>query len=85
MKKLFVTCTYCKGKGKVEQTPRTALGYRLQSLREEKGLTQGELAERIGLTRTSVTNMEAGRQNITVNLLYKIADELSVKVNDFFI
>jgi len=34
----------------------------LRTRRESMNLTQGELAERLGLQRTSITNMEKGNQ-----------------------
>ncbi len=49
------------------------LGAQVRALRNAAGLTQGELADRIGLTRTSVTNIEAGRQGLDVRTLNAIA------------
>jgi transcriptional regulator with XRE-family HTH domain len=48
--------------------------------REEAGLKQVDLADRIGLKRTSVTNIEAGRQQIQLHTLWQIADALGVTV-----
>lgn len=54
-----------------------ALGERIRTRRESK-MTQAELAERIGLSRTSVTNIERGRQRLLVDQLVEIAKTLSV-------
>lgn len=43
-----------------------AFGARVKHAREAAGLTQLELAKRLGLTRSSVANIEAGRQKPTV-------------------
>ena len=41
-----------------------AVGIRIRSIREALGLSQAELAKRIGLTRVSLTNIEIGRQRL---------------------
>lgn len=41
---------------------RVEYGRRLAAARQDADLTQAELAARIGLTRASVANIEAGRQ-----------------------
>ena len=43
-------------------------------------LTQQELADRVGLERTSITNIESGRQNITESTLRKIAEAMGYEV-----
>lgn len=58
------------------------LGQRLQALRAVKGITQEEMAERVGLIRTSITNIEAGRQRILLHQLYLFAKVLKVNAFD---
>lgn len=53
-----------------------AFGARVRMIREALGLNQGELAKRIGLTRTSVTNIEAGRQEVDLDRAASIAAAL---------
>ena len=43
-----------------------ATGKALQQARKRAKMRQNELANHLGLTRTSVANMEAGRQKITL-------------------
>lgn len=43
-----------------------AFGARVKEAREKAKLSQAELAKRLGLTRSSVANIEAGRQHPTV-------------------
>ena len=52
------------------------VGLRIAEARNAAGLTQQQLAEVIGLTRTSVTNMEVGRQSIDAVQLAQIARAL---------
>src|SRR5215218_6040327 len=55
-----------------------ALGGLVRARRERAELTQGELARRVGMTRTSITNIESGRQKVQLHTLYDIADALDV-------
>jgi transcriptional regulator with XRE-family HTH domain len=55
-----------------------AFGHVVRNLRTERGITQAELAERLGLGRTSVTNLESGTQNPPLSLLPEIAHALGV-------
>jgi transcriptional regulator with XRE-family HTH domain len=43
------------------------LGDSIRQRREELGLTQEELGESLGLSRTSVTNIERGRQRLLID------------------
>lgn len=51
-------------------------GANLRAARKRAGLTQQELAERIDLTRTSVTNIERGSQRIALHQLFELANAL---------
>lgn len=59
-------------------TVYASLGRRVRSLRERTGLTQDELAREVGLRRTSITNIEGGRQKVLLHTLYGIAEALGV-------
>lgn len=48
----------------------------VRSRREQLGITQTELARRIGFTRASISNLEAGRQDIPIRTAVKIATAL---------
>ncbi|MEO3780888.1 helix-turn-helix transcriptional regulator [Micromonospora sp. B11E3] len=58
------------------------LGQRVRNARTRAGVTQGQLAQRIGLTRSSVANLEAGRQKIMLHVLLGIAEALDVGPED---
>lgn len=53
-------------------------GRRLRKAREKATLTQDGLAKRVGLTRTSITNMEHGNQHVGLHLLYRLAKAVGV-------
>src|SRR5260370_37293220 len=50
-----------------------AIGGRIRAARERVGLTQEALGELVGLGRTSITNIERGRQRMTVHTLLGLA------------
>ncbi|WP_186136211.1 helix-turn-helix domain-containing protein [Burkholderia gladioli] len=54
------------------------LGARIKARREEIHLRQAELAESIGLSRTSVTNIERGRQRLFLDQFADICRVLKV-------
>lgn len=57
------------------------IGLTLRAARESVGMTQGELANVVGLSRTSLTNIELGRQRILVDQLAELASALHVPVS----
>jgi transcriptional regulator with XRE-family HTH domain len=52
------------------------VGRNIREARLEVGLTQAALAERMGVNPSYVTNVEAGRVNLTVGQLANIASAL---------
>lgn len=57
-----------------------ALGARLGDARRRARITQDQLAHVIGLSRTSVTNIENGRQPVQIHLLVRIAGAVGSSV-----
>ena len=49
------------------------IGARLQRLRRDRGLSQGELAAAAGLARSHLSAVESGRQNITLDAALRLA------------
>src|SRR6185312_9405745 len=58
------------------------IGERLRQLRDDAGLTQEDLAKKVGLKRTSITNVERGRQRLPLHQMLMIADQLGVELRD---
>jgi transcriptional regulator with XRE-family HTH domain len=58
------------------------VGARIRELRADRGLTQLRLAERSGISRPSVANVEAGRQNVSLRQLHALALALDVTVEE---
>lgn len=61
------------------------LGKRLQNLRKEKtGLSQEKFAFKIEMDRTYYASVEAGKRNISIINIKKIADGLGVSLSELF-
>ena len=54
------------------------------TLRTKKGLTQEDLAEKVGITRQTVISVEKGNYTPSVLLAIKIANVFKVSVEDIF-
>lgn len=54
------------------------LGREIRILRKQRKLSQSELAAAVSLTRTSVANIEAGRQKVLLHTFLQIAAALKV-------
>jgi len=56
------------------------VGLRLQRARKERGITQAELAKRIGLPRPSYANIESGRQRVPLDVVWRAAIVLDLAI-----
>lgn len=60
----------------------TAFGKRLQLWRTNRRITQSVLADRAGLSRVSIANLEGGRQNVSLHQIHVLARTLDVPMVD---
>jgi transcriptional regulator with XRE-family HTH domain len=58
------------------------VGGLVQAARTKRGFSQVELGAKVELTRSSIANLEAGRQRIRLHILALIADVLRVNLSD---
>lgn len=56
------------------------VGAAIKQRREHVGMSQTRLAEEVGLLRTSITNIEAGRQKAPLHILYSICIVLNMEL-----
>lgn len=61
-----------------------ALGQRIQTLRKATGMSQEKFALSIDMDRTYLASVEAGRRNISINNIKKIADGLNITISELF-
>ena len=62
-----------------------SLGERIQELRKRNGLSQEKFALLIGMDRTYFASVEAGKRNIAIYNIKKIADGLGVTLSELFL
>lgn len=60
------------------------IGKNIRYLRESKGLTQDQLAEKLFVTRQTVSNYETGRTRPDVDMIVSIANVLETDANTVF-
>lgn len=58
---------------------KLALASGIQSLREKNGLTQTEVAERLGSSQSRVAKMEAAHRSVSLDLLVKSLLKIGAK------
>jgi transcriptional regulator with XRE-family HTH domain len=58
------------------------LARNVRQLREGRGMTQQQLAERSGVPRATLTNVESGSANPTLSVLLKVARALTVSLEE---
>ena len=58
------------------------VGQNIKKFRSERKMNQLSLASKINLSRTSLVNIEHGRQHPSLYLLFRIAHSLGVSLHD---
>ncbi len=59
-------------------------GLRVQQLRKETGMSQEKFALSIDMDRTYFASVEAGKRNISLKNIKKIADGLNISISELF-
>lgn len=62
----------------VEETIYQAFGRAIATRRRVLGLTQADLAARVGMSRASIANIESGRQNVLLHHVFSLATALQM-------
>ncbi len=58
---------------------------KLEEFRNEMGLTQQELADRVEVSRQTIISLEKGRYNPSIILAFRLARLFKVKIEDLFL
>ena len=64
-----------------EAERRRAVGARIKAMRKEIGLTQAEVAQKLGIASQSVTNYERGKTDPSIRNLISLAAVLGVSTD----
>jgi XRE family transcriptional regulator, regulator of sulfur utilization len=60
----------------------TDLVHNVRALRQEAGLSQAELANRVGVSQTWISRLELGQGNPTLSTLNRLAEAFDVRIAD---
>lgn len=60
------------------------IGNNIRQIRKQRQVTQIDLAVMIGIDRAYLSEIENGRTNVSLNILYAIADALNTDIIQFF-
>lgn len=67
---------------RIEQ--KLVINNRIQELRNEKGLTQQDLAEAVDVTRATIIALEKGSYNPSLELAFRIAKYFKIGIDKLF-
>jgi putative transcriptional regulator len=57
----------------------------LEEIRKEQGMSQEELADRLEVSRQTISSLENGRYNPSILLAFKIARLFNLSIEEIFI
>jgi len=58
---------------------------RLEEIRKQRGVRQEELADKLAVSRQTISSLENGRYNPSITLAFKIARFFNLSIEDIFI
>jgi putative transcriptional regulator len=65
--------------------PNLDMKNRIRVLRAEKGWSQADLADQVGVSRNSINAVENGKFDPSLPLAFRIADAFALKIEDVFL
>jgi transcriptional regulator with XRE-family HTH domain len=72
------------GRKRAKPDIRERFGFALKTRREELGLTQEDLAEKAGIHRTYLSDVERGSRNICLMNIERVAAAVSLPLSELF-
>ena len=63
------------------KTSAQKFGENMKKIRLEKGMSQGDICRELGLDRAYISNVENGKQNLTLSTMEKVAKALGVSID----
>ena len=58
---------------------------RIEAIRKERGIRQEELAKALGVSRQTISSLENGRYNPSIQLAFKIARYFDMTIEEVFV
>lgn len=65
-------------------TVKEEIAKNIKKYRKEKGLTQKDLANMVGVNNSAVSNWESGQNSIDIEILFKVCKALGVNISDIY-
>jgi putative transcriptional regulator len=69
---------------KTDRQEKIPVKNRVRELREQRGLSQAEFGEKIGVSRQTVYAIEVGKYDPSLPLAFKIAKQFGCRIEDIF-
>ncbi len=67
-----------------DDTIKKNISKNIAKYREQKGLSQKELAKRLGVVPSRISNWETGANCPTIDILFNVCEILNVSINDIY-
>lgn len=74
-------CPKCNGAGEIEATS-AHVGLMICLARQQAGMTQEQLAAKVGRSRPQIANIESGRSSFDIKMLSSFASALGVPAKE---
>lgn len=58
---------------------------RIEEIRKERGINQEELAKALGVSRQTISSLENGRYNPSIELAYRLSKYFGMLIEEVFI
>ncbi len=68
-----------------EELELLRIAKQISDVRKKQKLTQEQMAQKLGTTQSVVARIEAGKQNVSFNILFKIAEIFHKKLEINFV
>ena len=64
--------------------PATTVGQRIRQHRQERSLTQTELARQIGIQQSDLSRIEKGEYRVSLDVLFRLLQVFEMSLGEFF-
>jgi transcriptional regulator with XRE-family HTH domain len=64
--------------------PTATVGQRIRQTRQERSLTQTELARQIGVQQSDLSRMEKGEYRVSLDVLFRLLQVFEMSLGEFF-
>lgn len=58
---------------------------RIEEIRKERGVNQAELAKALGVSRQTISSLENGRYNPSIELAYRLSKYFGMTIEEVFV